>query len=264
MSKILELEKQLAEAKEAEKLASLQKELEQVKAEYEGKCFGSHTFTRRSAAVLMGAVHYEKFYIKDSKIWVLERSFHLGRHDNVYKSSKTDISFARNYYERCVFGEENNNYHASYNTFSGYSFYRKEISLEKFEQLWNGVNECEQIVKSVVETNAPELKIEAVAQGDFNNEDRIDVAIKELNLDAIDFKDFPKVHHHIEYATLPMFQDRRWMPRIYAKQILQYHVKKLVERQQDSWTSSRMHNALQFEIDVINNFINTELCQNKK
>lgn len=83
MSKILELEKQLAEAKEAEKLASLQKELEQVKAEYEGKCFGSHTFTRRSASVSMGAVHYEKFYIKDSKIWVLERSFHLGRHDNV-------------------------------------------------------------------------------------------------------------------------------------------------------------------------------------
>ena len=104
----------------------------------------------------------------------------------------------------------------------------------------------------------------AIFQSDSDNEDRIDVAIKKLNLDVIDFKDFPKVHRHIEYATLPMFQDRRWMPRIYAKQILQYHVKKLVERQQDSWTSSRMHNALQFEIDVINNFINTELCQNKK
>lgn len=259
MSKIDELKRQLQEAEKAEKLEYLQKELKLVQTEYENKCFGSHTFTRKSVSSLMGAIHYEKFFIRDSKIYVHERAFHLNRYDSTHKVNKTDVNFDRHHYERVVYGDEGNNYTASYNTFSRYSFYRKEISLLQFELLWSGLDECNQIIKSLFENNLPDLKTESISQGNHDSEQRIDDSIKIIGLDIIDFKNYPRIHNYIEYVTLPMFQDRRWMPRIFAKQILEYHVNTLIKQLNEPLISSRIFNAVQSEIEVINNFINEEL-----
>jgi hypothetical protein len=256
MSQIDILKKQLEDAEKEEKLKYLLKELSDVKSEYEGKSFGSHTFDRKHSANVMGAIQYEKFFIKEDKIYVLERSIHASKFNAVYKPSKTDINYSRHYYERCLTDGERS---ASYNLYSGYTHFRKEISNEIFEQLWNGTEECHLVVKGLFNSKLPEIKMEWISQGDHRNEETVESAIKTLDLDIIDFKLFPKVHNCIEYHTLPMFQDRRWLPRIYAKTILEYHIKNLKKRQADSFTPGRIVNALQHEIDTVTNFIKTEL-----
>lgn len=254
--KIQQLKKELEEAEKLQKRERSIKEMEELKVAYEGKCFGSHTFERKSAALYMRANMYEKFYMKEDKIYVLERSISISRYDSLYKPSKSDISYSRSYYERCL---SDDNYNASYMLYNGYHFYRKEISVEKFKQLWTGVEDCSLIIKELFETKTPELRMELIREGDSNDEDRIEKKIKAIGLDIIDFKLYTLVHRQIEYATLPMFQDRRWMPRIYAKSILEYYITELRKEQQDSWTSLRMYDTLEYKIGVIREFINTNL-----
>lgn len=252
--KIQQLKKELEEAEKLQERERSIKEMEELKVAYEGKCFGTHTFERKSAALYMGATMYEKFYMKEDKIYVLERNISISRCDNVYKPSKSDISYSRSYHERCLSDDKYNTFYTLYN-----GYYRKEISVEKFEQLWTGVEDCNLIIKELFETKTPELRMELIREGDSNDEDRIEKKIDAIGLDIIDFKLYPPVHRQIEYATLPMFQDRRWMPRIYAKSILEYYITELRKEQQDSWISTRMYNTLEYKIGVIREFINTNL-----
>lgn len=257
MSEIQKLREQLANAEKTERLARLKKECEELKKQYEGKCFASHTFERSSASLHAVAVHYERIFIKeDGELYLFERSVSVSRYDSLYKKSKTDGQYSRHFCERAL---SNNEYNPSYNLYSGYTQFRKEISLERFEQLWQGAEECQLIIKNIFDAKLPEVKMELIRQGDDRNEDVIEQVIKCLNLDIIDFKKYPNIHRYIEYATLPMFQERRWMPRIYAKQILEYHIKSLKERQAESWTPDRIYNALEYEIKAIQEFINKEL-----
>ena len=50
MTKIQEIEQQLAQAKKEEQTSYLNKDFEEIKKQYEGKCFGTHTFERNSKA----------------------------------------------------------------------------------------------------------------------------------------------------------------------------------------------------------------------
>lgn len=251
-----ELKKELLEAEKAQQLESLYKELEAVEKEYGGKCFGSHTFQRRGSHLNMGAVHYERFYIREDKIYVLERTISISRNNNYWTPSKIDFSYTRHHYERCVTDDKHS---VSYNVFHGYSFFREEISFEKFEQLWAGSEECALIVKGLFETHLPHIEKEWIAQGDAQYEQSIEDGITELGLDVIDFTKYPKIHHHLKYATLPMFHEHRWMPRMFARQVLQYYIKKLEKTLDDPWTIHRVREALRKEIYDIKEFIDKEL-----
>ena len=68
MSKIDELKKQLQKEELAETRKNLDKELQQLKDTYEGKCFATNTFERSHAGTSLSATHYEKFFIKEDKI----------------------------------------------------------------------------------------------------------------------------------------------------------------------------------------------------
>lgn len=259
MKTTAELEKELEIAKDLEYSSYRQKDLDELIESSLGKCYGSHTFERASASKYMGAVYYEKFFIKDKDVFVREWVITLSKYPSLYKQDKNSISYSRFIYERQLTGQ--NEYHASYNLFSGYSYYRKEISFDKFTQLWNASEEANLIVSSAFTSIAPELKQELIRQGNSTDEDRIQSAIKELCLDIIDLKDFPKLLNVVEYRTLPMFQERRWLPRIYARQILEYQIKLFEEDNRGIFSTERTINYNNHCIEIIKEFINKELIK---
>lgn len=253
---VQQLEKALVDAKAQENLKYRQKELGDLIRDCKGKSFGSHTFDRSSAAVLMGATHYENFFIREGEIFVLEWNVSLSRYDAHDKKSKKAINFSRNIHERKITGNE---YNASYNLYSGYDFTRKEISHTKFLELWESGSEAHEIIKKTFNGKAPELKTEYITQGDYGAEQSIEDCIKSMHLDIIDFKKFPKVHSVLEYKTLPMFDKRRWLPKIYAKQILQWEIGRMEKDLESPFTTARRYEAVRHEIAVIEKFVNDNL-----
>jgi hypothetical protein len=146
-----------------------------------------------------------------------------------------------------------------YNLYSGYSQFRKEISLEKFKELWEVAEEANIIIKNHFNGKLPELKEEWTTQGDFISESTIEQCISDMGIEMIDFKNFPHVHHVIEYRTLPMFDKRRWLPKPYAKPILEWQIKQLEKDCNSIWATGRRYEALQNEIKILKDFIKTSL-----
>jgi len=258
MSAVQIAEKALAEAKQQEKTNYRLKELDGLIKEFQGKCFGSHTFDRNHSAAYMAAVWYEKFYIKKDEIYVLEHTISCSHLDSFYKKSMKQIDYKRQIYERAL-TSEGGKYNASYNLYSGYSQFRKEISLDKFKQLWEVAEEANLIIKQGFTGKLPELKQEWITQADYGYESTIEQCISDMGIEMIDFKQFPKVHNVIEYRTLPMFDKRRWIPKQYVKSIFEWQIKQLEKDCQDKWCSSNRYIALQSEIKILQEFINTQL-----
>ncbi len=256
------LEKELAEAKKQEYLVKRIKELEEIKKEYEGKCFGSNLFNRMHKSRYFGAVYYEKFFIKENEVWVTQWTLSGSRYPSFYKSETPTYQLNSHIYEKNLTSKDSD-YSAIYNLFNGYSFYRKEISKEEFMSLWSAARECYLIISDTFK-KSPQLEIEDVRQGDHSNEQTIDRVIDELGLDIIDLKNFPKMFWIFEYKTLPMLQNGRYIPRIYAKQLMEYTIKQLEKEKKDMYSTVRSINWCNERISTIKQFIKEELCQKEK
>lgn len=257
MENIKELEKKLLDAKKEEYLNNLEKQLIQVKEEFEGKCYATNTLDRQHSALSVSATYYEKIFIKEEKIYVLEQYISTNRHDSYYKHSKVDASYTRYYRERCI---TDNEHHASYNIDTSWSHFKHEISLDLFKQIWNKGDECNLILREFYNGKLNHIKQDYITQGDFSNERSIENDIKTLNLDIIDFKNFPEVHSCIEYVTLPMFQERRWMPIIFAEQLLNYQVNIWKKELQDNWwMNTNQRSYVERKIKIVSEFIINKL-----
>lgn len=254
MNAIQIAEKALEKAKQEEKLKYRLRELDELVKSFQGKCFGSHTFDRQHAAANMSAVYYEKFYLEKDEIWVTEHTIRVCHMDSFYKKSMKDIQYHRTIYNRQLTGQ--NSYHASYNLDSGYSGFKKKISLDKFKQLWEAGKEANLIINNAFNGKVPELKMEWITQADFGHEAKIDKCIKDIGIEIIDFKDFPIVHNVLEYRTLPMFDRRRYLPKLYAKPILEWHIKQLEKDCKSVFTTMKSFEHIQNEIKIIQEFIN--------
>lgn len=252
MNAVQQAEKALADAKKQEKDEYRAKELNSIKKEFEGKCFGSNTFDRSSAAAYRSAVYYEKFYLKDDEICVLEHNLSLSHFDSHYKKSMKQISYNRNINERKITG---NDYNAFYNLYTGYSQFRKEISLQKFKELWDIAEEANLIIKQAFNGKLPDLRQEWITQGDHSSEGAIEKCISEMSIEMIDFKQFPEVHRCIEYHSLPMFDRRRWMPKQYVNPILTWHIRNLEEDCIGIFKTERVVEYNQRQIKIIKDFL---------
>lgn len=257
MTEVQKAELALQEAKKQEKIKCRLQELEQLKKEYEGKCIASHTFERASKAGYMGANYYEKFYMEDNEIWVCIWSINHSTYDNHYKPSKTNISYNRGINRKQLTGQ--NDYNASYNLDHGYSYYKKEISYEKFMQLWECGNEVHLLIKSHFSGKLPQLKQELIRQGDHTTETIIEECITQIGIELIDFKNYPEVHQVLEYKGLPMFDKNRWLPKIYAKPILEWEINRLKKENQSVFSTLRSIEYNNNQIDIIQQFINKYL-----
>lgn len=257
MTTVQEAKALLEKAELMEKLQHRQKELSELLLQYKGKCFGTHTFERKSQSGFMGATYYEDFYLKDNEIWVREWRISASKYDSFYKKDKYLTQFSRTINERQLTGQ--NDYHASYNLYSGYSHYRHEISLSKFMKLWENANELVIKIEESFYENVPELKQELIKQGDFYNENIISRCIKDIGIELIDLKDYPEVHRTLEYVTLPLFDNNRWLPKIYAKSIIEWYINELKKELESQFATERSVIWNNNKIRILNNFINTTL-----
>ena len=257
MGKIEDLKQQLLEAEKQQILDYRLKELIQLRSDYQGKCFATHTFTRNSAASHMSAKYYEHFFMKGDKIYVREHLVSLSRFNNFYKKSKDCINYSRTIVERdlTLDGERN----AHYNLDSGYSHYKHEISYLKFMQLWETGKEADIIIKDAFTKELPEIKQELISQGDHSNEEAISKCIADMGVEIIDFKKHWKVHRILEYRTLPLFFERRWMPKLYAKSILEWEINRIKEKMYSIFYTDRSVAHDQNAINIIQDFIDTHL-----
>lgn len=218
MKTVQEIEKELQEAKNQQKLDYLQKELEDLKNCYEGKAFGSCTFEARNKQAYGGARFYEKFWIEDYKIRLIEWSISVHRVGRNYSFSQDSLDFRRNRQEKI---SEDNGYNAHYNLI-GYCFYKKEISVNKFMELWSqGEAITEQLFEVYKKSNTELPTTLIVSESD---EKILSDAFTNLKLEVVDLKDYPDIEFILRFKNLPFFQDQRYLPKIYAKQILKYQI----------------------------------------
>lgn len=257
MTTVQEAKALLEKAELMEKLQHRQKELSELLLQYKSKCFGTHTFERKSQSGFMGATYYEDFYLKDNEIWVREWGISASKHNSFYKKGKYLTQFSRTMSEKQLTGQ--NDYNASYNLYSGYSYYRHEISLSKFMKLWENANELVIKIEESFYENVPELKQELIREGDFYNETIISRCIKDIGIELIDLKDYPEVHRTLEYVTLPLFDNHRWLPKIYAKSIIEWYITELKKELESQFATERTMIWNNNKIRILNNFINTIL-----
>lgn len=255
MNDIQRLEKLLQEEKDKERSIALNKELVEIKEEFEGKCFGSNLFNRLNKSRYFSIVYYERFFTKEDSIYVIEWVLHGQRRPAFYKEETPTYDVNTYINERKL---TNENYNASYNLFNGYHFYRKPITKEEFMSLWRVAKECYLIIRDAFKEQ-PNLEIEDVRQGDHGREQTIEKIITELGIDLIDLKLFPKMFWIFEYKTLPMLQNGRWLPRIYAKQLLEYCIKDFEKDKRRPFTTSRDIQYYNERIDTIKEFIDSNL-----
>lgn len=247
LTKVQLAEAALKEAQEQEKLEYREKELNDLIKDYKGKCFATNTFERRSNAGSKSAVYYERFFIEDGEIYVIEWNLRLSKFDSAYKVRASEINYSKNIYKRQI---TDGKYDAHYNLDSGYSCFKHEIPLEKFMYLWEVAEEANILITGAFNGKIPEVKDEEISQAEHGYEAVIESFIKGLGLDMIDLKDYPAAHAVLEYCTLPLFDKRRWLPKPYAKQILEFQIS-LWEKDKESVF------ATQRSIDVLNSRVRT-------
>ncbi len=243
----------LIQAELEEKLQSRQVELTSLKKDYEGRCFGTHTFERKNQAGEMSAVYYESFYLRENEIWVRKWGIRASKCDSYYKKGKYVTQFNRTIYEKQLTGQ--NEYNASYNLESGYSRYKHEIVLSKFMQLWEKADELVIGIEKSFYDAVPELKEELIRHGDFTSENTKDRCLKDMGIEMIDLKDYPEVHRQLEYVILPLFDSNRWLPKIYAKSIISWYIIELKKELTSIFATPRTIDWNNNRIKILTEFI---------
>ena len=80
-------------------------------------------------------------------------------------------------------------------------------------------------------------------------------SLKRLKLDYIDITQYPHVFNALQYKHLPFFQEQKYLPRIYAKQILEYQIKLWQDEKNQTWRS--YDDRYDKWIKIIQDFIKT-------
>ena len=252
MKNVQEIEKELKEAKNIEKLVYLQKELLELKTQYEGKAFGTHTFERKNKSSHNYARFYEKFWIEDSSIKMLRWNISITRSGKNYVFSQDSLSFNRNKEE---ITSQDNGYNAKTNLI-GYDFgTKKEISVIKFMKLWTQGELVSDKLFDVYVDNVEETPFDLLRIGSSNDEKILSDAFNYLKLDVIDITKNPNVFSALQYKNLPFLQEQKYLPRIYAKQILEYQIKLWNEEKNQRWRS--YDDRYDKRIKTIKDFIET-------
>ena len=251
MTKIQEIEQQLAQARKEEQTSYLNKDFEEIKKQYEGKCFGTHTFERNNKAAYSSAVFIEKFYIEDNNIFVLEWYISINKQDKYYKFSSSHINFNKSKRERKLTG---NNYNVQYNL-NLYSSRVKELPYANFIKLWNNADNFneymfEKFDETIVLTD--QLRI-----GTANDEDRILEGLKNTGIKYIDLFKYKELLNILMYKRLPFLQEQRFLPTLLAKTILEYQIKLNNEEMKNIWVNYTSRERLTKENNILENFINT-------
>lgn len=260
--KVQEAKDLLAKAIEEERMAGIQSQLEELKAAYEGKAFGTHTFERKSKAGYRQLAYYEHFYLNERgeimvKEWHIYNQKYANSINNLFDGN---IQITRNVYNKQLTRPDSQT-NAKDNLYCGYSFQRKEIPLQKFMQIWEATDQANTIIEESFASKIPDLQTPQIRQGDYSDEDKIQNRARELRLDLIDVTQFPELFEVVKYKTLPLFDHNRWLPRIYAKAILDQEIQHLQGeiKRSSPYSYERTAAFNNKQIKTIQEFIHNEL-----
>ena len=252
MESIQQLQKKLEEAKKQDLLNQKIKTLSELRNQYEGKAFGSRTFERASKSPYDSAVFFKSIYMEGDKILVDEWYINRYRMGKDYKFSSLTYSYSRGRRpDQCLTSDHKNEYAVIHDKLP---YHYKEIPVDKFMNLFNSCSDADISISRSFES-IQEGYTDLIMMGDSTNESRIQKGISIIGLDIIDMFEHKKVWEEIKYSDLPMFQNQRWLPKLYARKILEYQVELWRAEQRDAWCSIRSYNALQYRIEAITPFI---------
>ena len=234
MGDIQKLEKELESAKKQQRLNYLQKELEELQSQYEGKAFATHTFERKNKSSYNYARFYEKFWIEDDKINMFRWSISITRSGKNYTFSQDNLVFNRS--KEQIVSQDNG--HNAKSNLIGYDFSaKKEISINKFMQLWTQGEIVSDKLFDVYTKIVEETPFDLLRVGSSNDEKILADAFDYLKLDVIDITQYSNVFNVLKYKHLPFLQEQKYLPRIYAKQILEYQIKLWQDEKNQTWRS---------------------------
>ena len=94
-----DLEQKLAESKQQEYINIRMKEFDEIKKNFEGKCFGSNTFNVMAKSRYFSTVYYEKFFIKNNEIFVIKWIICGTKYPAFYKSETCAYQINTGIYE---------------------------------------------------------------------------------------------------------------------------------------------------------------------
>lgn len=244
MKTINEIEQELREAKAFENSKHLQDKLIALKEKYEGKAFGTHTFERRNKSAYASVNYYEKFWIKDNIIIFLRWSITIQRCGKNYEFSQDQLSFSRSKSE--MNGD---------NITSGSYGEKKTVSYDKFMQLWEYGEFASNKLNDLFTTTIDIQPTDLLRVGSSNDERMLETAFNSLKLDFVDITKDYRVFNALQYKHLPFLQEQKYLPRVHAKEILNYQISLWeTEKKQRYCTQTDRINR---DIETIRNFIAT-------
>lgn len=261
MSTIAELEKQLQEAKEKEKREALEKECQTLKEQYEGKVFGNRNFERASKTASDILIYVHKLYIGKSsfnynpedKILVDIWTIRVCKYNTNYRIDKDVYDYRRS--RSTALELTGNNYNASYNLTNLFPHNPKEVKLSKFMAIWEAAEKHESILIDSFKQHLGGYE-DLIKDGDHTDESNIQKAIDSLGLEIIDIrKEHPLLWDTIKYAKLPMFQNQRWIPKIFGSKLLTYWIEQLKKQLHSPFMDSSRASRITKEIKIIHDHL---------
>lgn len=254
---VYELERQIKDIKTQEAQAALERECKQLKDAYEGKAFGSRVFERQSKATGDCAVYIKSIYLGTppvsstygilADIW----NIRVSRDQGDSSISRQHYNYSRSRNETCQLSSER--YNAAH-TLHGYlPHLYKEITAEKFSELWSAAEVLDGVIEAPFHKALGDYQ-DMLRIGTSNDDRNISNSIVSTGLDIIDMLKYPTVWNEIKYCQLTMFQNQRWIPRQFAKQVFQYQIGLWREELKKSW-DHKTDEYTRKRIDILEGFI---------
>lgn len=249
----LALQKAEAEAKAQEQKRCL----DELNSKYKGRCIANNLFSAGSKTSTKHAVYYETFYLKDNEVYVKEWVLSLTYTSPVtYKRARRNVNYHIYIHDRPLgFADQQ-----AIDTLVNYYGYLKlnyELSIEKFMDLWVAADEARLVIEEVFASS--DLLLTETYTAQYDPDRTYKECVKDLGIDMVDMTKYPDLYDCIKYYKIPLFQDGMYMYKPEMKRLLGYIIKNLNKdlNMYSSSYSSRMYDATQKQINIIQKFIDT-------
>jgi hypothetical protein len=245
---IKELEKELEEARAAEKLKNEDAEIAQLVAAYVGKSYSSSMISQGRRNKWNHAISIDAICREGKDVVCKYKSVTYGK--TPYNGA-FQVQYTRGTYAETL---NSDTYNLSYRM-NNLTYRLKEIPTSLFESLFQVGDEVEPIISDAFQGKL-ELQIEKTI-GDAGTQRDFEAAYSACGIELIDLEKYPKLLRTITYARLPGFFEGRYLVKQFAKQALEYQISSNKERMSCVLCSERIYKALQFENKIIEEHILT-------
>lgn len=215
---VQEVEALLEKTKKDAEIEERTRIYQELKSSYEGKCYASHTFTRRSKSGMSQAKYIESIYM-DSNNDIYAKIWNIYINKNKYSNSVN-------------FGISNTqltdqSYSPEYTLTDFIMYLTKEITLDKFKNLWQLVEHESNILDEELHKKLSDIYGEPECLTSIQEGKSFVDFITNYNIDVVDFYEYPEIYNLFKYTYLPFYYQNRWMPVEFLTESLDWYIDKL-------------------------------------